>query len=215
MLGSDAILRSLEARGRGRRLRDPRRGDPADLRRDRARNHRAPRACAPRAGRRAHGGGLRARVGQGRRGDRHVRARERRTSSPPIADAWMDSTPIVFITGQVRSSHLIGTDAFQETDIDRHHDADRQALVARAGRRRAPVRHEGGVPHRAHGPPRPGARRRRQGRPGGADRLLAIPTMSTCPAGSRRARCTSGRCARRRRRSSRRSGRLSTRAAAC
>ncbi|MGZ4383427.1 MAG: thiamine pyrophosphate-binding protein, partial [Gaiellaceae bacterium] len=33
----------------------------------------------------------------------------------PIADAWMDSTPIVCITGQVFSS-LIGTDAFQETD---------------------------------------------------------------------------------------------------
>jgi acetolactate synthase I/II/III large subunit len=34
----------------------------------------------------------------------------------PIADAWMDSTPIVCITGQVRT-HLIGTDAFQECDI--------------------------------------------------------------------------------------------------
>jgi acetolactate synthase I/II/III large subunit len=33
----------------------------------------------------------------------------------PIADAWMDSTPLVCITGQVRRS-LIGTDAFQETD---------------------------------------------------------------------------------------------------
>jgi acetolactate synthase-1/2/3 large subunit len=33
----------------------------------------------------------------------------------PIADAWMDSTPLVCITGQVRAS-LIGTDAFQETD---------------------------------------------------------------------------------------------------
>jgi acetolactate synthase-1/2/3 large subunit len=33
-----------------------------------------------------------------------------------IADAWMDSTPTVFITGQVRSN-LIGTDAFQEIDI--------------------------------------------------------------------------------------------------
>ena len=33
----------------------------------------------------------------------------------PIADAWMDSTPLVCITGQVRSS-LIGTDAFQEID---------------------------------------------------------------------------------------------------
>ncbi|HET8741354.1 MAG TPA: biosynthetic-type acetolactate synthase large subunit [Gaiella sp.] len=34
----------------------------------------------------------------------------------PIADAWMDSTPLVCITGQVRST-LIGTDAFQECDI--------------------------------------------------------------------------------------------------
>ncbi len=33
----------------------------------------------------------------------------------PIADAWMDSTPLVAITGQVYS-RLIGTDAFQETD---------------------------------------------------------------------------------------------------
>jgi acetolactate synthase-1/2/3 large subunit len=34
----------------------------------------------------------------------------------PIADAWMDSTPLVALTGQV-SSALLGTDAFQETDI--------------------------------------------------------------------------------------------------
>ncbi len=34
----------------------------------------------------------------------------------PIADAWMDSTPLVCITGQVRTN-LIGTDAFQEIDI--------------------------------------------------------------------------------------------------
>jgi acetolactate synthase-1/2/3 large subunit len=34
----------------------------------------------------------------------------------PIADAWMDSTPLVAITGQVPSA-LLGTDAFQETDI--------------------------------------------------------------------------------------------------
>lgn len=34
----------------------------------------------------------------------------------PIADAYMDSVPVVFITGQVPRS-LIGTDAFQETDI--------------------------------------------------------------------------------------------------
>jgi acetolactate synthase I/II/III large subunit len=34
----------------------------------------------------------------------------------PISDAWMDSTPLVAITGQV-SSHVLGKDAFQETDI--------------------------------------------------------------------------------------------------
>jgi acetolactate synthase I/II/III large subunit len=34
----------------------------------------------------------------------------------PIADAYMDSVPIVAITGQV-SSNLIGTDGFQEADI--------------------------------------------------------------------------------------------------
>ena len=34
----------------------------------------------------------------------------------PIADAWMDSSPLVAITGQVPSA-LLGTDAFQETDI--------------------------------------------------------------------------------------------------
>jgi acetolactate synthase I/II/III large subunit len=34
----------------------------------------------------------------------------------PIADAMMDSTPLVCVTGQVRSG-LIGTDAFQECDI--------------------------------------------------------------------------------------------------
>ena len=34
----------------------------------------------------------------------------------PIADAWMDSTPLIAITGQV-STAVLGTDAFQETDI--------------------------------------------------------------------------------------------------
>ena len=34
----------------------------------------------------------------------------------PLADAWMDSTPVVALTGQV-SSLVLGKDAFQETDI--------------------------------------------------------------------------------------------------
>jgi acetolactate synthase-1/2/3 large subunit len=33
-----------------------------------------------------------------------------------LADAMADSTPLVCITGQV-ASHLLGTDAFQETDV--------------------------------------------------------------------------------------------------
>lgn len=33
-----------------------------------------------------------------------------------LADAMIDSTPLVCITGQV-ASHLLGTDAFQETDV--------------------------------------------------------------------------------------------------
>ena len=36
----------------------------------------------------------------------------------PVADAFLDSTPLVIVTGQV-PSHLIGTDAFQEADISR------------------------------------------------------------------------------------------------
>ena len=35
--------------------------------------------------------------------------------STPIADAMMDSVPVVFITGQVRTE-LLGTDGFQEAD---------------------------------------------------------------------------------------------------
>ncbi|HEY3615125.1 MAG TPA: thiamine pyrophosphate-binding protein, partial [Gaiellales bacterium] len=33
----------------------------------------------------------------------------------PVADAFLDSTPMVVVTGQVQT-HLIGTDAFQEAD---------------------------------------------------------------------------------------------------
>jgi len=34
----------------------------------------------------------------------------------PIADAWMDSTPLIAVTGQVNSM-MLGMDSFQETDI--------------------------------------------------------------------------------------------------
>ena len=76
----------------------------------------------------------------------------------PIADAHMDSVPLVAITGQVVAS-LIGTDGFQEADIvgitlpvTKHN-----YLVTDAGRH--PARDRRGVPHRVDRSPRPGARR--------------------------------------------------------
>ena len=54
-----------------------------------------------------------------------------------IADAYMDSVPLVAITGNVATS-LIGSDAFQEADITGHHDADHEAQLARDRRERPP-----------------------------------------------------------------------------
>ena len=157
------------ARGGGRRghVRDPRRGDHADLRRDGARDDRAPRARPPRAGRRA----------TWRRATRARRARSASRSRPPgpgatnlvtpIADAWMDSTPLVCITGQVR----VAPDRHRRLPGVRHHghhDADRQALLARPGRRGDPRGDEGGVPRRPHRPLRARARRRPARHAGGA-----------------------------------------------
>ena len=75
-----------------------------------------PRPRAPRGGRRPRRRGL-------REGDRQGRRRASRTAGPgatnlvtPITDAMMDSVPVVFITGQVRTE-LLGTDGFQEADM--------------------------------------------------------------------------------------------------
>jgi acetolactate synthase-1/2/3 large subunit len=114
MLGSDAILRSLEAEGV-----DVAFGIPGG-------------AILPTYDAMARGTTVRHVLarheqGAGHMAEGYARASGRvgvaiATSGPgatnlvtPIADAWMDSTPLVCITGQVRSS-LIGTDAFQETD---------------------------------------------------------------------------------------------------
>jgi acetolactate synthase I/II/III large subunit len=114
MLGSDAILRSLEAEGV-----DVVFGIPGG-------------AILPTYDAFARGSKVRHVLarheqGAGHMAEGYARASGRvgvaiATSGPgvtnlttPIADAWMDSTPLVCITGQVRSS-LIGTDAFQETD---------------------------------------------------------------------------------------------------
>ena len=114
MLGSDAILRSLEAEGV-----DVVFGIPGG-------------AILPTYDAFARGTSVRHVLarheqGAGHMAEGYARASGRvgvaiATSGPgatnlvtPIADAWMDSTPLVCITGQVRTS-LIGTDAFQETD---------------------------------------------------------------------------------------------------
>ena len=118
----------------------------------------------------------------------------------PIADAWMDSTPLVCITGQVRTP-LIGTDAFQECDITgitlpivKHSwlVQDVEELRGRA---------EGGVPRRPHRPLR--ARSSSTSRATCRRRCSSSRTRrpSTCPAGGRRRRCTRSRSARPRRRS--------------
>ncbi len=115
MLGSDAILRSLEAEGV-----DVCFGIPGG-------------AILPLYDAFARGSSVRHVLarheqGAGHMAEGYARASGRAgvamaTSGPgatnlvtPIADAWMDSTPLVCVTGQVRSQ-LIGTDAFQECDI--------------------------------------------------------------------------------------------------
>ena len=115
MRGADAILRSLEAEGV-----DVMFGIPGG-------------AIMPTYDAMAHGSTVRHVLARHEQGAGHMAEGYARasgkvgvaiaTSGPgatnlvtPIADAWMDSTPLVCITGQVRT-HLIGTDAFQECDI--------------------------------------------------------------------------------------------------
>ena len=131
----------------------------------------------------------------------------------PIADAWMDSTPIVCITGQVRSN-LIGTDAFQETDAT--------GITMPIVKHSWLVQDVRELPHAIKaafhvariGPAGPGAGRHRQGCPGGRARLLLPRRGRPAAAGSRRRRCTSARFMRRPRRSRSPGSRSSTRAAA-
>ena len=81
----------------------------------------------------------------------------------PLMDAFMDSIPMVGITGQVPTA-AIGTDAFQECDTVGITRSVHQAQRARDERRRPADGDPPGVPHRDDGPARPDARRRPQGR---------------------------------------------------
>ena len=106
-----------------------------------------------------------------------------------IADAHMDSVPIICITGQVFSTSM-GTDAFQEVDIvgitmpiTKHSflvtDPAEVPAVARRG-----------VPDRDDRPPRPRAGRRHEGRPAevGAVHLAAEDRPARIPPGHEGAR---------------------------
>ena len=88
-----------------------------------------------------------------------------------IADAYMDSVPIVAITGQVASA-LDRDRRLPGGRHLRHHDADHEAQLPGHRRRRHRPDHRRGVPHRLHRPARPGPRRHRQGRPAGARRFV-------------------------------------------
>ena len=114
----------------------------------------------------------------------------------PIADAYMDSVPIVAITGQVPSA-AIGTDAFQEADIcgitmpiTKHNflvqdAADIPRTIAEAF-------------HIAlDRPARPGAGRRAQGHPAGRAPRSPGRRPWTCPATGRCSSRTASRSGRR------------------
>jgi len=73
-----------------------------------------------------------------------------------VADAMLDSVPMVCITGQV-SKGILGTDAFQETDIIRYHHADHKWNYQVTAADEIPYNHPEGVFHRAERPSRPGA----------------------------------------------------------
>ena len=79
----------------------------------------------------------------------------------PLANAYMDSTPLIVISGQV-ATPAIGTDAFQECDITgvtmgitKHNWLIKDGGKSRGGRRR--------LPRRDDGPPRAGAHRPAEG----------------------------------------------------
>ena len=116
----------------------------------------------------------------------------------PICDAMMDSVPVVFITGQVRTE-LLGTDGFQEADTI----GITMPIVKHSFMIQDPLE----IPRAIH----EAFSLARSGRPGPV--LVDIPRTSperrspmsrsptcACPAISRRSRATRSRSARRRRR---------------
>ena len=98
----------------------------------------------------------------------------------PLADAKMDSVPIVAITGQVPTP-VVGNDAFQEADITGITMPVDEAQLPGEGPGRHRRDRARGVPHRRDGPARPGADRPAEGRADRRDRPTAGPSTSTLP----------------------------------
>ena len=102
----------------------------------------------------------------------------------PLADAHMDSVPMVAITGQVGAA-LIGTDAFQEADI--------RGITMPITKHNFLVTDPADIPRTvaeafyiaSHRPPRPGAGRRRQVGAAGDDDVRLADRAATCPATAR------------------------------
>ena len=88
----------------------------------------------------------------------------------PLADAHMDSVPMVAVTGQVGAA-MIGTDAFQEADIRGITMPITKHNFLVTDPRRHPAHDRRGLPHRLDRPPRPRAGRRGQVGAPGADHL--------------------------------------------
>ena len=81
----------------------------------------------------------------------------------PLADAHMDSIPVVAITGQV-ATHAIGNDAFQEAHTWGISMPCTKHNYLVTERRRDPRCHPRSVPPRCYRPTRPGPRRHPQER---------------------------------------------------
>ena len=90
----------------------------------------------------------------------------------PLTDAMMDSVPVVFFTGQVRTD-LLGHGRLPGGGHVRHHDADRQALVHDPAPDGDPAGRARGVPHRPLRAPGAGADRHADRPHAGRDRLRA------------------------------------------
>ena len=95
-----------------------------------------------------------------------------------IATAMLDSSPIVCITGQV-GSKLIGSDAFQETDITGVTLARYEAQLSRHARQRSRADDQRSFLCRQVRPSRAGSRGHHQGR---ATVHLRIRRQACCPA---------------------------------